>query len=55
MEVSGQRHSQAALYPPGKTPSNQRIRGWLGLSAGLDTKARGKDPFPGLEPRPSSL
>jgi hypothetical protein len=40
MEVSGQRHAPAALYPGERTPPPPE--GWVGVRAGLDTEARGK-------------
>jgi hypothetical protein len=42
MEVSGQCHALAALYPWERTPVTHWIGGWLGLRAGLDTEATGK-------------
>jgi hypothetical protein len=40
MGVSGQPHAPAALYPRGKNPGTQWIRGWVGPRAGLDAEAR---------------
>jgi hypothetical protein len=53
-EVSGQRHSPAGLYPRTRT---QSIGGRIGLTAYLDTEARGKNSLPllGIEPHSSSL
>jgi hypothetical protein len=42
MEVSGQRHAAAALYPLGKDPRYSLYRRLRGPRAGLDTEARGK-------------
>jgi hypothetical protein len=42
MEVSGQRHSPAVLYPRVRTPGTHCTGGWVGPRAGLDTEARGK-------------
>jgi hypothetical protein len=54
MGVSGQRHAPAALYPRERTLGTHCTGGWVGLRAGLDTKARGKipPPLPGIDPRP---
>jgi hypothetical protein len=51
MEVSGQRHAPAALYP--RTAGTHCTGGWLGPRAGLDTEVRGKilSPLPGIEHR----
>jgi hypothetical protein len=46
MGVSGQHHAPAALYPRGKDPGTHWTGGWVGLRAGLDTEARGKNPLP---------
>jgi hypothetical protein len=53
MEVSGQRHVQAALDPGERTLGTQCAGGCVGPRAGLDTGARGKihSPLPGIEPR----
>jgi hypothetical protein len=40
--VSDQRHAAAALYPRKKSPGAHCAGGWAGLTAGLDTEARGK-------------
>jgi hypothetical protein len=40
--VSGQHHTQAALYPWGKDPRYHCTGGWVGHRAGLDTEVRGK-------------
>jgi hypothetical protein len=37
-----QRHALTALYPWEKIPSNNWIKGWVDLRAGLHTEARGK-------------
>jgi hypothetical protein len=42
MEVNGQRHAPAALYPRGKDPGNHCTGGWVGPSTGLDAEAREK-------------
>jgi hypothetical protein len=44
--VSGQRHALAATSPRGKDPGTHWTGGWIGLRAGLDTEARGKNHFP---------
>jgi hypothetical protein len=56
MGVSGKHHAPAALYPRGKDPGTHLIGGWVGLRAGLDAGAEGKNPLPlsGIEPRSSS-
>jgi hypothetical protein len=41
MGVSGQRHAPAAFYLRESTPGTHWIGGYVGLSAGLDTEARG--------------
>jgi hypothetical protein len=54
MEVSGQRHAPAALYPPGeKTPGTHCTGRWVGPRAGLDTRGYRKNslPLPEIEPR----
>jgi hypothetical protein len=52
MEVSGQRHAPAALYPRGKDPGTHCTGGWVGPRAGLNTEVRGKIlcPFRGSNP-----
>jgi hypothetical protein len=40
MEVSGQRHAPATLYPRERTPGTHWIGGWVGPRAGIDTEAR---------------
>jgi hypothetical protein len=40
--VSGQHHALATLYPWERALSTQCTGGWVGLTAGLDTVARGK-------------
>jgi hypothetical protein len=61
MGVSSQRRvaSQPRFTPGETTPGTHWINGWVGLRAGLDTGARGKNslplPLPGTEPRLSSL
>jgi hypothetical protein len=42
MEMSDQRHAPAALYHRGKDPGTHCTRGWVGPTAGLDSKVRGK-------------
>jgi hypothetical protein len=42
MEVSGQRHAPAALYPRERTPGAHLTGGWVGPRAGLDAEARRK-------------
>jgi hypothetical protein len=42
MEVSGQRHAPAALYPRERTTGTHCTGGWVGPRAGLDTEVRGK-------------
>jgi hypothetical protein len=53
MGVSGQCHALAALYAWGKDPGTHRAGAWMGPSAGLDTRAKGKflSHLPGIEPR----
>jgi hypothetical protein len=48
--VSGQRHTPAELYPWERTPGTHWTEGWVGLIAGLDTEAIGKNrlPLPGI-------
>jgi hypothetical protein len=41
MEVNGQHHTPALLYPRGKDPWYPLDRRLVGLRAGLDTEARG--------------
>jgi hypothetical protein len=41
MDVSGQRHALAALYPRERTPDTHCTRGWVGPRAGLDTAVMG--------------
>jgi hypothetical protein len=41
MGVSDQRHAPAELYPREGTPGTHLARGWVSLSAGLNTEARG--------------
>jgi hypothetical protein len=48
MEVSGQRHAPAALYPRERTPGTHWTGGWVGSRAGLDKEARGKILYPCL-------
>jgi hypothetical protein len=43
--VSGQRHATVVFYPRGKNPCTHWKGGWVGLRAGLDTEARGKNPL----------
>jgi hypothetical protein len=54
---TGRRHARAALYPRGKDPLGTNLTGgWVGLRAGLDTEARGKDfslSLSGIEPQSS--
>jgi hypothetical protein len=38
----GQRHALTTLYHPERTPCIHWIGGWVGLSADLDTEAKGK-------------
>jgi hypothetical protein len=42
MEVSGQHHAPAALYPGERTPGTHWTGGWVGPRADLDAKARRK-------------
>jgi hypothetical protein len=42
MGVCRQGYAPAALYSWGKTPGTLGVGGWVGLTAGLDTEARGK-------------
>jgi hypothetical protein len=42
MEVSGQRHAPAPLYPRGKNTGTHWIGGWVGSRAGLNAEARRK-------------
>jgi hypothetical protein len=42
MEVSGQRHAPASLYPRDKTAGEHCTGGWVGLGSGLDAAIRGK-------------
>jgi hypothetical protein len=42
MEVSGQRHALATLYPRGKDPGTHWTGGWVGPRAGLDAETGGK-------------
>jgi hypothetical protein len=43
MDVSGQHHAPAALYPRRKDPPGTHCTGgWVGPRAGLDAEARGK-------------
>jgi hypothetical protein len=42
MGVSGLRHAPAALYLRERAPGIHYTGGWVGLSAGVDTEARGK-------------
>jgi hypothetical protein len=44
MELSGQRHALATIYPPGKGHVTHWIGGWVGLRASLDTEARQRFP-----------
>jgi hypothetical protein len=57
MGVCGQRHASAALYTRGKDSRTHWIGGWVGLRAGQDTEAKGKNylPRPEMEPRSFSL
>jgi hypothetical protein len=41
--MSGQRHALIARSPWGKDPGTHCIGGWVGLRAGLNTEARGKN------------
>jgi hypothetical protein len=45
MGVSGQHPAPVVLYPQEGTPSTHCAGGWVGPRAGLDTDARGKNPF----------
>jgi hypothetical protein len=51
MRESGQCQAPAALYPRGKDPGTHCTGGWMGLRAGLDTKAKWKIllPLPGID------
>jgi hypothetical protein len=40
--LSGQRHALAAIYLRQRTSITHCTGGWVGLTAGLDTEARGK-------------
>jgi hypothetical protein len=42
MEVSGQRHAPASLYPRERTPGTHCTGGWVDRRAGVDTEATGK-------------
>jgi hypothetical protein len=42
MEVSGQRHSPAALYLWERAPGTDWIGGWVGLLVGLGPEATGE-------------
>jgi hypothetical protein len=55
MEVSGQLHLSAGLYP-GKNSGTQLIRGWAGSRTGLDALENRKNSFPCRDSnsRPSS-
>jgi hypothetical protein len=44
MEVSGQRHAPAVLYPGDRTPGTHCTGGWASPRAGLDADDRGKIP-----------
>jgi hypothetical protein len=39
--MNGQRHAPDALYAQEKTPCTYWLGAWVGLTAGLDTEARG--------------
>jgi hypothetical protein len=54
MGVSGQRHSQDRAFTPGeRNPGTHCTGGWVGPRAGLDTEARGKNPFASVGDRTS--
>jgi hypothetical protein len=42
MEVSGQRHALAAIYPRERTPGPHCTGGWVGLRVDLDKEVGGK-------------
>jgi len=44
MEVGGQLHATAALPPEKESHGTGRLRGWVGLRAGLDAVAKRKIP-----------
>jgi hypothetical protein len=46
MGASGQRHVPAALYPQERTTSTHCTGFWVGIRAGLDIEARGKNHLP---------
>jgi hypothetical protein len=54
MEVTGQRHAPAAIYPGKGPPGTYWIGGCVGLRAGLDTEARGEILFHGRGSNPGS-
>jgi hypothetical protein len=56
MDVSGQHHTPAALYPLEMAPRTHWTGGLVGLRAGMDTAQRKNPlPLPGIEPQLSIL